>query len=59
MGDPAHKENEVLPQRGSIGLYTLAHIENRTVPGFKVAHRAQDDEAVIGNPAPREAAPER
>ena len=59
MGNPAHEEDEVLPQRGGIGLYTLAHIEHGPVSGFEVTHGAQDNEAVIGNPTACEAAPER
>ena len=59
MGHPAHQENEVLPERGGIGLHALTHIEHGPVSSFEIAHGTQDDEAVIGNPAASEAAPER
>ena len=59
MGHPAHQENEVLPQRGGIGLYAFAHIEHGPISGFEVAHGSQDNESVIGNPAARKTAPQR
>ncbi|GEA42156.1 hypothetical protein Cst04h_03260 [Corynebacterium striatum] len=48
-----------MPQRRGIGFYSLTGVKDWAIPSFQVADRAQDYEAVIGNPPAGEATPKR
>ena len=56
--EPTERCDQVLPQRGRVGLDALAGVEHRAVTGQEVAHRAQDNEAVVGHPPAGPPAPE-
>ena len=49
--DHAAQVDQVGPRGGGVGLHPLTDVEHRAVTGQQVADGAQDDQAVVGDPA--------
>ena len=52
LGEPAEEPDDVGPRGARVGLDPLVHVEHRAVAREQIAHRAQHDQTVVGDPAP-------